>query len=139
MKRFGDLLLASTLLLLVSCSKETEIPGITGKYTGTYKYISESAHSTNGFLHIYNSSNWPSAEAEVTVSVESGNTMKIIIRSSLRDAKIEGEYKETNGTYNCQGVKISNGHISYSKLDYGTYSGNGAGGWVRGESLHANQ
>ena len=37
-------------LLLVSCSKETaEIPGITGEYIGTYKYINESAHSNNEF------------------------------------------------------------------------------------------
>lgn len=127
-------------LLLVSCSKETaEIPGITGEYIGTYKYINESAHSNNEFLHIYSSSNWPSAEAKVTVSIESDNTMKIIIRSSLRNAKITGEYKVTNGTYNCQGVEISNGYIYYSKLEYGVNSGNDAGGWVRGEYLYAFQ
>ena len=124
----------------LSCSKET-IPGITGEYFGTYKYISTSVHSNDEFLHIYDSSNWPSSDAKVTVSIESNKTMKIVIRSELRTTRIRGPYEENAGTYNCKGVKITDGYISYYKVDYGVYhdhsTGSSAGGWVTGESLKA--
>lgn len=138
-----------SISLLCSCSNadsknaENGIPGITGEFVGTYKCIDESVRTNSEFLDIYNSSNWPSSNAVVTVTLESKYVMKVTIESSIRIKQFKGIYSVTQKhgkqVYNCSGVEISNGKISYQSLQYGTYENGRAGGWVKGELLDAFQ
>lgn len=114
MKRFIIFFIVG--ILAISCSKD-DVPGVTGVFVGTYYKISASG-SFDDISRWYNNHNtWPSSHAVVTVSIlETERTMKILIDSDFGRERISGHYTEKNGTYECEGVKISNGTIQYSYL-----------------------
>jgi hypothetical protein len=137
MKRFIVFFIAS--ILAISCSKD-DVPGITGEFIGTYYKISSSGSFDDISRWYGNHTTWPSSHAVVTVSIsEAEGTMKILIDSDFGRERISGPYTEKNGTYECEGVKISNGTITYSyhptpSLNHSNYTG-----YISGKYLIAYQ
>ena len=137
MKHF--FILSLIVLLTAGCSKD-EITGITGEFSGTYYKIS-SRGSFDDISDWYNSpTSWPNSRAVVTVTLsESAGTMKIVIDSDIVRKRISGPYSVNNGVYECEGVCISDGKLTYLIRNIGGRDYINNTGQIYGEYLVAYQ